>query len=98
MEYHFMVELDYFNPEIYEKGSFENEINTIISYFRNSNKLLSLSLSPEDALIWVVLKLDSEEELIELLDSVPLNYEISYEYYFLNHYEVIQEIGSFSLN
>jgi len=98
MEYHFMVELDYFNPEVYETGSFEKVINTILDYLRNSGKLLSLSLSPEDALIWVVLKFDSEEELIEVLDAIPLAYEISYEYYFLSHYEVIQEIGSFSLN
>jgi hypothetical protein len=98
MEYHFMVELDYFNPEVYEKGSFENELNIILNHLRNSGKVQSLSLSHEDAIIWVVLKLDTEEELIELLDSIPLPYEISYEYYFLNHYEVIQEISSFSLN
>ena len=93
-----MVELDYFNPEIYESGSFDDVINKILTYLRNSGSLISLSMSPEDAIMWIVLKLDNEVDLIDLMDSIPLDYEISYEFYFLSHFEYVQEIGSFSLN
>ena len=93
-----MVELDYFNPKVYESGSFEEVQNTIISYLSNSGKLVSLSMSDDEAIVWVVLKMHTEEEVIELMNSIPVGYVLSYEYYLLNHFEVIQEIGSFSLN
>ena len=98
MENHYMVELDYFNPQVYESGSFEEVQNTIISYLSNSGKLVSLSMSDDEAIVWVVLKMHAEEEVIELMNSIPVGYVLSYEYYLLNHFEVIQEIGSFSLN
>jgi sialic acid synthase SpsE len=98
MENHYMVELDYFNPQVYESGSFEEVQNTIISYLSNSGKLVSLSMSDDEAVVWVVLKMNAEEEVIELMNSIPVGYVLSYEYYLLNHFEVIQEIGSFSLN
>ena len=98
MENHYMIELDYFNPEVYESGSFEKVQDTIVSHLHNCGKLVSLSMSNDEAIVWVVLKAQAEEEIIEVINSIPVGYELSYEYYFLNHYEVIQEIGSFSLN
>jgi len=93
-----MIELDYFNPEVYESGSFEKIENIIVNHLHNCGKLVSISVSKDEAILWVVLKTISEEELIHIINSIPIGYELSYEYYFLNHYEVIQEIGSFSLN
>lgn len=93
-----MIEVDYFNPEVLENSRFEEVEKIIIDFLHNSGKLVSLSVSNDEAILWVVLKAYSEEEVIKTINSIPLDYDLSYDYYFLNHYEIIQEIGSFSLN
>ena len=98
MEDHYMVELDFFNEESFDEENLEREINTLVTYFRNSGKLVSMGLNMDLAIFWLVIKSNTEDELTELIENVPLNHEVSYDYFLLNHYEIIQEIGSFSLN
>jgi len=93
-----MIELDYFNAEVLENNRFEEIEKIIVDFLQNSGKLVSLSMSAEEAIIWVVLRAYAEEEVIKTINSISVGYDLSYEYYFLNHYEVVQEIGSFSLN
>lgn len=93
-----MIELDYFDPNVYESDNFGEKEEIIVNFLRNCGKLVSLSVSNDEALIWVVLRANSEEEVIKTINAIPVGYELSYEYYFLHHYEIIQEIGSFSLN
>ncbi len=98
MEQHFMVELDYFNPIVYKENNFEEIENIILTHLRNSGKLVSIAMSIDDALMWIVIKAESEEMVIKTINAIPVDYELSYEYYFMHHYEVVQEIGAFSLN
>ncbi len=98
MEQHFMVELDYFNPVVYKEDNFEEIENIILTHLRNSGKLVSIAMSIDDALMWIVIKADTEEEVIKTINTIPVGYELSYEYYFMHHYEVVHEIGAFSLN
>jgi len=98
MENHYMVELDLLADESFLQGDLEVEINALINYFRNSGKMVSMGLSLDDAVMWLVLKSENEEELVELIFNIPSKHEISFDYYLLNHFEIIQEIGSFSLN
>ena len=98
MEQHYMIELDYFDPQVYEMNTFAEKEEIIVDYLRNCGKLVSLSVSNDDAIIWAVLKAESEEEVIKTINSIQVGYELSYEYYFLHHFEVVHEIGAFSLN
>lgn len=93
-----MVELDYYNPEMEDDGNLDQAESIIIAHMNNTGRLLSLSLSNEEAVFWMVLRVEKEEDIIEILNSIPLDYELNYDYFQLDHYEVIQEIGSFSLN
>jgi hypothetical protein len=98
MELHYMVELDYYNPDIEEDGNLEDIENLIIAHMNSTGRLISLSLSNDEAVFWLVLRVENEDEIIEIMNSIPVDYELAYEYFQLDHYEVIQEIGSFSLN
>jgi hypothetical protein len=93
-----MVELDYYNPEMEEDGNLDQAEGIIIAHMNSTGRLLSLSLCNEEAVFWMVLRVEKEEDIIEILNSIPLEYELNYEFFQLDHYEVIQEIGSFSLN
>ena len=93
-----MIEMDFFDPKVYKENGFAEKEEIIVEYLRNSGKLVSLSISHDDALIWIVLKAESEEDVIKTINAIPVGYELSYEYYFLHHYEVVQGIAAFSLN
>jgi len=93
-----MVELDIFGDDALLHADVEVEINALITYFRNSGKMVSMGLSLDDGVMWLVLKSENEEELMDLIFNIPSQNEISFDYYILNHFEIIQEIGSFSLN
>ncbi|MGE5354719.1 MAG: hypothetical protein ACM3PT_00630 [Deltaproteobacteria bacterium] len=98
MDLHYMVELDYYIPELEEDGKLEEIENLIIAFLNTTGRLISLSLSHEEAVFWLVMRVDSEDEIVEIMNSIPVDYELSFDYFQLDHYEVIQEIGSFSLN
>jgi len=93
-----MIEMDYFDPVVYKNNAFAEKEEIIVNYLRNSGKLVSLSINHDDALMWIVLNAESEEDVIKTINDIPVGYELSYEYYFLHHYEVVQEISAFSLN
>lgn len=98
MDNHFMVELDYFNPDVFDEGQYKIALDAIIEHISNSDKLVSLSVSQEEAIVWIILRVSSEDELINLLNSIPVDYELSYDYFRLNYHSEVREIGSFSLN
>ncbi len=98
MENHFMVELDYFNPDIFDEEQYRIALEAIIEHVSISDKLISLSVSQEEGIVWVILKVGSEDELINLFNSIPVDYELSYDYFKLNYHSEVREIGSFSLN
>jgi hypothetical protein len=93
-----MVELDYYVPELEENGTLEEIENVIIAYMNSTGKLVSLSLSHDEAVFWLVLRVENEEEIVDLMNLIPVEHELSFDYFQLDHYEVVQEIGSFSLN
>lgn len=98
MSYHYMVELDYYNPELDEKYKVEDIENIIIAHFSISGKMVSISLSNLESIFWIILKVDVEEEIVELMNTIPIDFELSYDFFMLDHFEVEQEISSFSLN
>jgi hypothetical protein len=98
MELHYMVELDYYVPELEENGTLEEIENVIIAYMNSTGRLVSLSLSHDEAVFWLVLRVENEEEIVDLMNLIPVEHELSFDYFQLDHYEVVQEIGSFSLN
>jgi hypothetical protein len=98
MDLHYMVELDYFIPELEEDGKLEEIEALIISYMNTTGNLISLSLSNDEAVFWLVLRVEKEQDIIDIMNAIPVDYELAYEFFQLDHYEVIQEIGSFSLN
>ena len=93
-----MFELDYFNIELSDNESIEEVENIVMAHLSMSGKMISLSLNSEESIFWIVVRVNTEDEIIELINSIPLDFELSYEFFRLDHYEVIQEIGSFSLN
>jgi hypothetical protein len=93
-----MVELDYYVPELEENGTLEEIENVIIAYMNSTGRLVSLSLSHDEAVFWLVLRVENEEEIVDLMNLIPVEHELSFDYFQLDHYEVVQEIGSFSLN
>ena len=98
MESYYMIELDYFDAEMLRDNRFNEVEEKIVNFLQNSGKLVSLSISGKEAIIWVILKAYSEEEVIKTMNSIEVGYDFSYDYYFINHYEVVQEMSSFSLN
>ncbi len=93
MDNHFIVELDYFNPDVFDEEQYKIALDIIVEHISNS-----LSVSQEEAIVWIILRVNSEDELINLFNSIPVDYELSYDYFRLNYHTEVREIGSFSLN
>ena len=58
---HYMVELDYYNPDVEEDGNLEEIENLIIAHMNSTGRLISLSLSNEEAVFWLVLRVEKED-------------------------------------
>jgi len=98
MDKHFLIEFDYFDPTLKDFLDYEERQNRIIEAFKNTNRVISLSVSEEESIIWVVMKAESETELVYLMDSLSLPENTEYDYFELNMHLSISTFESYSLN
>ena len=94
----YMVEFDvYYRIE----GDFEEKIprqKAAISKLFTKGKLLSYSLSKERTKLWAVFLVDSESELISIIESLPLTPYMDYDYKELLFHNGLSLIPTMSLN
>lgn len=93
-----MVEFDvYYRVD----GEFESLIpkqrNAISTLFENG-KLLAYSLSKERTKLWGVFMADSESELVNIIEQLPLTPYMDYDYNELLFHNGLNLIPSMSLN
>ena len=98
MEKHFLIEFDFFDPEIVDYLDFEERQDRIIDLFKRTNRVVSLSVSDDEAIMWVVMKAESESELVFVLDSMEFPQHTEYEYFELNLHVSVNTFESYSLN
>ena len=98
MEKHFIIELDFFNPSIEDAYAYERKQNKIIELFKKTNRVLSISVSGDEAVMWVVMVSESEDELQSYLATMEFPDFTGYEYYELNLHVSINSFESYSLN
>jgi len=98
MEKHFLVEFDFFDPQIEDIIVFEDRQQKIINEFKKTDRVVSLSVSDNEAVMWVVLKAESESELVFTMDSLVFPENVDYEYFELNLHISINTFESYSLN
>ena len=94
----YMVEFDvYYRID----GEFESLIpaqRREISKLFESGKLLAYSLSKERTKLWGVFSVDSESELVSLIERLPLTPYMDYDYNELLFHNGLSLIPSMSLN
>mgnify|MGYP000870668235 CR=1 FL=1 len=98
MEKHYIVEFDFFDPSVKNTHVFDERQNKIIDLFKSTNRVLSLSVSESEAIMWVVIRVQSESELVFLMDSLDFPDECDYDYFELNMHVSINTFESYSLN
>ncbi|HAQ37878.1 MAG TPA: hypothetical protein DCQ58_05155 [Saprospirales bacterium] len=98
MEKHFLIELDYFDPEIQEAFLYDEKLDQIIAELKTTNRVVSISISEEQAVMWIVMKASSESDLEFVLDSLKLPEVSSYDFYLLDYHVSINTYESYSLN
>jgi hypothetical protein len=98
MEKHFLIEFDYFDPTIKDYVVFQERQNEIIDLFKATNRIVSLSVSDDEAIMWVVIKAASESDLVFVLDTMNFPENTDYEYFELNLHVSVNTFESYSLN
>lgn len=98
MEKHFLIEFDYFDPTIKDYVVFQERQNEIIDLFKATNRIVSLSVSDDEAIMWVVMKAASESDLVFVLDTMEFPKNTDYEYFELNLHVSVNTFESYSLN
>ena len=98
MEKHYLVEFDFFDPSIKDLIRFQERQDKVVNEFKKTNRIISLSVSQEEAIMWVVIKAESESELVFVLDSLNFPDFSDYEYYELNMHVTINSYESYSMN
>lgn len=98
MEKHFIIELDFFNPSIEDGYAYERKQNQIIEIFKRTKRVLSISVSGNEAVMWVVMVAESEKELQSYLANIEFPDFTGYEFYELNLHVSINSFESYSLN
>ena len=94
----YMVEFDvYYQID----GDFERKIplqRSAINKLFESGKLLSYSLSKERTKLWGVFLVDSESELVNIIEELPLTPYMDYDYSELLFHNGLSLIPTMSLN
>ncbi len=94
----YMVEFDvYYQID----GDFESRIpaqRQEISKLFESGKLLAYSLSKERTKLWGVFSVDSESELVSIIEKLPLTPYMDYDYSELLFHNGLSLIPAMSLN
>lgn len=98
MEKHYLVEFDYFDPTIKDYVVLKERQGEIIDLFKSTKRIVSLSVSDDEGIIWVVMKASSESDLVFVLDSMEFPNNTDYEYYELNLHVSVDTYESYSLN
>ena len=98
MEKHFLIEFDFFDPAIKDYVDLQERQDQIIELFKRTNRVMSLSVSDDEAIMWVVMKAESESELVFVLDSLAFPEHTEYEYFELNLHVTVNTFESYSLN
>ena len=98
MDKHYLVEFDFFDPNIKDLLVFEERQSKIIELFKSTNRIISLSVSDDEAIMWIVMKAASESDLVLELDSMDFPENVEYEYFVLNLHVSVNTFESYSLN
>ena len=98
MDKHYLVEFDFFDPNIKDLLVFEERQSKIIELFKSTNRIISLSVSDDEAIMWIVMKAASESDLVFELDSMDFPENVEYEYFVLNLHVSVNTFESYSLN
>ena len=98
MDKHFLVEFDYFDPSVRDFDVFQERQKEIIELFKNTSRIVSLSVSDDEAIMWVVMKAASESDLVFVLDTLDFPRNSEYEYFELNLHVSVNTFESYSLN
>lgn len=98
MDKHYLIEFDFFDPNIKDLLVFEERQNRIIELFKSTNRIISLSVSDDEAIMWIVMKAASESDLVFELDSMDFPENVEYEYFVLNLHVSVNTFESYSLN
>jgi hypothetical protein len=98
MDKHYIIELDYFDPEIQEGIQYDEKVDQIIAELKQTNRVVSISISEENAVMWIVMKASSDADLDFVLDSLKLPGTCSFDFYLLDYHVTINSYESYSLN
>jgi len=98
MDKHYLIELDYFDPEIQEAILYDEKVDQIIAELKTTNRVISISISEEQAVMWIVMKASSDSDLDFVLDSLKFPGICSYDFYMLDYHVSINTYESYSLN
>lgn len=71
--------------------------NVVDNYFMNG-KLLSYTLSVDRSKLWAVFSCETESELLELVESLPMTKYFNYEYNEVLFHEMVSLFPALSLN
>jgi hypothetical protein len=94
----FMVE--FILPEVFTiemTDSIPEQRKKVDSYFYNS-KLLSYTLAEDRSKLWAIFVCNSEAELINLIEKLPMTKYLDYNYHIVMFHEMVSHFPSFSLN
>ncbi len=70
-----------------------------VNRFFSENKLTNYSVSLESARLWAIFNADSESEVIQLVEQLPLTIYMPYQIYLLTFYNnASAQLPSFSMN
>jgi hypothetical protein len=98
MDKHFLIEFDYFDPNIKDNVDLQSRQNKIIDLFKSSDRIVSLSVSDDEAIMWIVMKANSESDLVFVMDTMEFPDNIDYDYFELNLHVSVNTFESYSLN
>lgn len=94
----YMVEFEvFYSPESDFEKKIPEQRNAISTLFQKG-KLLAYSLSMERTKLWGVFLVDSESELVAILDKLPLTPFMDYDYSELTFHNGVNLFPTMSLN
>lgn len=94
----YMVEITIPQPLSAELINVIPQQRKIVKSLFNSSVILSYTLNEYRTKLWMVVLADSESELINILDSLPIIQYVDYDYSRLLFHEAVHLLPSVSLN
>ena len=70
----------------------------MIDQYMSQEKVISYALSEDRSQLWAVFKANSEEELEQMIETLPMTSFMEYEYHALMFNNMLQIIPALSLN